>query len=132
MRETGRICRQLTHDHTKNTRFDDPETSVLYFCGGLRKKRQSQQEFADRMGISLGTLKRLEKGEPGISIGTVAMAFLALGELERLSNVLDMTTDDTDLLLEQKNLPKRIRKPRPPKISGPDQVTTLYPDGMVF
>jgi len=97
-----------------------------------RKRRQSQQEFANRMGISLGTLKRLEKGEPGISIGTVAMAFLALGESERLSNVLDMTTDDTGLLLEQKNLPKRIRKPRPPEISGPDQVTTLYPDGMVF
>lgn len=97
-----------------------------------RKRRQSQQDFADRMGVSLGTLKRLEKGEPGISIGTLSMAFLALGELERLSDVLDVAADDAGLLMDQDTLPKRIRKPKKKSKPGPENPNTIDPKGMTL
>ena len=68
-------------------------------------------DFAERMGVSLGTLARLERGEPGVSIGAFAMALLALGELRRLAEVLDVSKDDTGLLLDLASLPRRIRRP---------------------
>ena len=87
-------------------------------CGigiARRKRRMPVADFAARMGVSPGTLVRLEKGEAGVSIGSLAMAFLALGELHRLEDLLDVSRDETGLLLDLDNLPRRIRrrKPRP-------------------
>lgn len=70
-------------------------------------------DFAERMGVSLGTLARLERGEAGVSLGAFAMALLALGELRRLDELLDVSRDDTGLLLDVSALPQRIRRPGP-------------------
>jgi transcriptional regulator with XRE-family HTH domain len=79
-----------------------------------RKKRlMPMVDFAERMGVSLGTLTRLEKGEPGVSLGAFAMALLALGELRRLDELLDVSRDDTGLLLDVAALPQRIRRSNP-------------------
>ncbi len=75
-------------------------------------------DFAERMGVSQGTLVRLEKGDPGVAVGAVAMALLALGELHRLGDVLDVSRDDTGLMLDVEALPRRIRKPRPLVLGG--------------
>ena len=50
-----------------------------------------------------------------MSIGALAMALLALGELGRLEDLLDVSRDETGLLLALDDLPRRIRrrKPRP-------------------
>lgn len=76
------------------------------------KRRISVKSFADRMGVSESTLIRLEKGDAGVSIGAFAMACLALGEINRISELLDPGTDDTGLLLDRDALPKRIDKKR--------------------
>ena len=78
-----------------------------------RKRRLPVADFATRMGVSQGTLMRLEKGEAGVSIGAFAMALLALGELHRLDEILDVSRDDTGLMLDVDSLPRRIRRPRP-------------------
>ncbi|MDE0420398.1 MAG: helix-turn-helix transcriptional regulator [Gammaproteobacteria bacterium] len=78
-----------------------------------KKRRLPVADFAARMGVSQGTVARLEKGEPGIGLGSVAMAFLALGELNRLANLLDVSRDDTGLMLDLDSLPQRIRRRRP-------------------
>lgn len=75
-----------------------------------RKRRLPMADFAVRMGVSQGTLIRLEKGEAGVSIGALAMALLALGELQRMEQVLDVSRDDTGLMLDVDSLPKRIRR----------------------
>ena len=80
-----------------------------------RKRRLPVADFAARMGVSQGTLIRLEKGEAGVSIGALAMALLALGELRRIEEILDVSRDDTGLMLDVGNLPRRIRRPRPRK-----------------
>ena len=78
-----------------------------------KKRRMPVAGFAVRMGVSQGTLLRLEKGDPGVSVGAVAMALLALGDLRRLGTIIDVSTDDNGLLLDVDRLPQRIRKPRP-------------------
>ncbi len=62
------------------------------------------------MGVSQGTVMRIEKGEPGVGLGSLAMAFLALGELNRLGDLLDVSRDDTGLMLDLESLPRRIRR----------------------
>lgn len=72
------------------------------------KRRISVQGFAERIGVSASTVMRLEKGDAGVSIGTLAMGCLVLGELARISDFLDPGSNDTGLFLDRDMLPKRI------------------------
>jgi len=76
------------------------------------KRRISVKSFAERIGVSESTVIRLEKGDSGVSLGTLAMACLVLGELKRISDFLDSGSDETGLLLDQELLPKRIDRKR--------------------
>lgn len=78
------------------------------------KRRISIKGFAERIGVSESTIIRMEKGDDGVSIGTLAMACLVLGELNRISDFLDAGSDDTGLLLDRETLPKRITSRRRP------------------
>lgn len=82
------------------------------------KRRISVQGFAQRIGVSASTVARLEKGDGGVSIGTLAMACLVLGEIERIGDFLDAGTDDTGLLLDRESLPRRIDSRRKPRSSS--------------
>lgn len=82
------------------------------------KRRFPVKEFAERIGVSERTVLRLEKGDDGVGIGTLAMACNALGELDRISDFLDAGSDDTGLLLERERLPKRIVGKRRMKASS--------------
>ena len=72
------------------------------------KRRIAVKDFANRVGVSDRTIMRLEKGDDGVSTGTLAMACLALGEIDCISDLLDPASDETALLLERNTLPKRI------------------------
>ncbi len=76
------------------------------------KRRIAVKDFAYRVGVSDRTIMRLEKGDAGVSTGTLAMACLVLGEIDRVSGLLDPASDDTGLLLDRDMLPKRIEGKR--------------------
>jgi transcriptional regulator with XRE-family HTH domain len=82
------------------------------------KRRISVQGFAERVGVSESTISRLEKGDHGVSIGTLAMACLVLGEIGRISEFLDPGSDDTGLLLDREALPRRIDRKRGSRPAG--------------
>lgn len=96
------------------------------------KRRISVQGFAERTGVSESTVIRLEKGDDGVGIGTLAMACLVLGEIDRISDFLDVGSDDIGLLLDRETLPKRIngkRKSRLPSSGkGPTDTTSNLND----
>lgn len=75
-----------------------------------RRRRITQADLAERMGVAVGTVKRMEAGDPGVAIGTVAMCLLALGKIERLSMLLPEEMDDIGMMVDRHNLPRRIRK----------------------
>ena len=77
-----------------------------------KRRRMTQQRLADGAGVTVPTIRRLEAGDPGISLATLAMVLIVLGEGTRLGNLLDTSTDDIGLLIENERLPQRIRTVR--------------------
>lgn len=49
-----------------------------------QKARISMRDFAYRVGVSLDTLQRMEKGEPSVQASSYLNAMLTLGILDRL------------------------------------------------
>lgn len=83
-----------------------------------RRRHLTQASMAERIQISVATLRRLEKGDPRISIGTLAQACLVLGELEKINGLLDTATDDIGLMMMNDELPLRVRTKRVKPGSG--------------
>ncbi|MFT3959740.1 MAG: helix-turn-helix transcriptional regulator [Desulfovibrio sp.] len=72
----------------------------------LARKRRglTLNEMARLMMISVGSLRRLENGTPGTSIGTLATALLTLGLENDMDNVAAMETDMIGLAHERRRL----------------------------
>lgn len=82
-----------------------------------RRRHISQASLAERIGASLNTIKRLEKGDPRVPIHFVARTLHVFGEIERLSQLLDTAEDSIGLSLMDAQLPQRIRARK----AGPDR-----------
>lgn len=65
--------------------------------------------MAERIQTSVATLRRMEKGDPRVAIGTIAQAFFVLGELNKITDMLDTASDDIGLALMNEQLPQRVR-----------------------
>lgn len=88
-----------------------------------RRRRIPVAIMAERASISRTTLNKVEKGEPGVSMGTYATVLFVLGMAERLADLADPRHDSVGLALEEEHLPQRIRrahgkKPIRPEPSG--------------
>ena len=79
-----------------------------------RRRHISQASLAERMGASLSTVRRMEKGDGRVPIHFFARALHVFGEIQVLENLLDTASDDIGLALMDERLPKRVRrKPAP-------------------
>lgn len=76
------------------------------------RRRITAATVADRASISRTTLVKLEKGDPGVSIGIFATVLFVLGMDDRLSDLADIRRDEQGLALDEDRLPKRIRPMR--------------------
>ena len=92
-------------------------------------------DLAVRSGTSPSSVARLEKGDSGVGIGTLADVLVALGLIERLTDLVDIRKDDLGLALATQQLPKRgktfassMRKQK----SQSDGNTDSDPEGIGF
>lgn len=76
------------------------------------RRRISTAVMAERASISRTTLNKIEKGDPGVSLGNYANVLFVLGMAERLGDLADARMDTLGLELEEARLPQRIRKSR--------------------
>ena len=76
-----------------------------------KKRRISTVSMAERAFISRGTLYKVERGEPSVSMGIYATVLAILGLAEGLGNVADRRDDTLGLDIEEDRLPKRIVYP---------------------
>jgi transcriptional regulator with XRE-family HTH domain len=83
-----------------------------------RRRRISQQSLAERIGSSLATVRRLEKGDPRVPLHYWARVLYVFGELERLSQLLDTGADAIGLTLMDEQLPQRVRSRKHTDESG--------------
>jgi transcriptional regulator with XRE-family HTH domain len=77
-----------------------------------RRRRIPMALLAERALLSRTTLTKVEKGDPGASLGTYATVLFVLGMTDRLANLADPRHDSVGLALEEERLPQRIRIPR--------------------
>ncbi len=83
-----------------------------------RRRRIPMAIVAQRASLSKPTLIRVERGDPGVSIGRYAVVLFVLGMADRLADLVDSRNDPVGLQLEEENLPQRIhgtRKKKPAK-----------------
>jgi transcriptional regulator with XRE-family HTH domain len=66
-------------------------------------------DLAVRAGTSPSTVARLEKGDPGVGIGTLADVLVVLGLVDRLADLIDIRKDDLGLALAAERQPRRGR-----------------------
>jgi len=84
------------------------------------RRRIPAAVMAQRAFISRTTLVKVEKGDPGVGMGTYAAVLFSLGMLDKIRELASAKADELGLSLEEERLPKRIdihprrtRKDRP-------------------
>jgi len=94
----GRALRRLGHD----------------IRDARRRRRIPVSILAERASISRTTLNKVEKGDPGVSLGTYATVLFSFGMIDRLAEIADPRHDAVGMELEEEQLPQRIRLRRGP------------------
>lgn len=96
-------------------------------------------DLAVRAGTSPSSISRLEKGDPGVAIGTLADVLVVLGLVERLADLIDVRKDDLGLALSSERLPRRgksfaskVRKQKAKSEPVLSQDDVVDPDGASF
>ncbi|MGK5084683.1 hypothetical protein WDW37_15420 [Bdellovibrionota bacterium FG-1] len=79
-----------------------------------RKRRLTVAMMAERIGVSMNTYIRVEKGNPTVSLGIYAMALFALGLGAVFGDMIESKNDDQGLLLDEQRLPQRVRVKKEP------------------
>lgn len=75
-----------------------------------RKRGISTEDMAARLFVSRDTLWRLERGDPSVALGTLSTAAFVLQLHDRLANLAAPGTDTLALSLDERRIPKRIRR----------------------
>lgn len=73
------------------------------------RRRISTSIMASRAFVTRTTLLKVERGDPGVSLGTYATVLFILGLISKLEQLADARADEVGLQLEEERLPKRIR-----------------------
>ena len=74
--------------------------------GARLRRGMAIADLAVRTGTSASSVARLEKGDSGVGIGTLADV---LGLLDRLADLIDIRKDDLGLALAAERQPRRGR-----------------------
>ena len=78
-----------------------------------RRRRIPVAIMAQRAFISRPTLLKLEKGDPGVGMGTYSTVLFVLGMIDKLRDLASAQADPVGLALEEERLPNRIEiRPR--------------------
>lgn len=96
-------------------------------------------DLAVRAGTSPSSIARLERGDPGVAIGTLADVLVVLGLLERLADLIDVRKDDLGLALTTERGPRRgrsfatkLRKQKAQSEGSQESQDVVDPDGASF
>ncbi len=76
------------------------------------RRKQTQREWAGRIGISVPTLIRMERGDPGVGIGIYATALWMMGRANALGEIAAPEHDANALEAEVRGAATRLRAVR--------------------
>lgn len=103
----------------------NPPTAVLRALRKLgadiqdarRRRKLPMAVVAERAFTSRSTLQRVEAGDTSVSIGIYAGVLQALGLLEGLAQIADISNDSVGQALASSDLPKKIHLKRSRDVS---------------
>ena len=77
------------------------------------RRKESQRNWAKRLGVSVPTLIRLEHGDPGVGLGIVATALWMIGRIDALPQLAAPEQDRGALELDVRKAMRRraVRSP---------------------
>jgi transcriptional regulator with XRE-family HTH domain len=76
-----------------------------------RKRRGLRiMDVAQAADCGQDTLRRLENGDPGVSLGVLARVAAALGRVEELASMMDAARDFEGMKSAVQRLPQRVRR----------------------
>ena len=82
-----------------------------------KKRRISTVSMAERAFVSRGTLYKVERGDPSVSMGVYAAVLAILGLADGLGAAADRRDDSLGLDIDEDRLPKKVQ-PRRKKKNG--------------
>ena len=99
---------------SKNNIIPLPVLKILKILGqNIRnarlRRRITMKLLAERAGINVLTLAKVEKGNESTFIGSYASVLFSLGMIDQLKNIGDITNDLVGRMLDEERLPKRIK-----------------------
>ncbi len=74
-----------------------------------KRRKQSLALWAERMQVSIPTIRSMEAGDPSVSVATYATALWLIGRAQALGEIADPANDELALLQELKEIPKARR-----------------------
>ena len=77
-----------------------------------KKRRISTVSMAERAFISRGTLYKVERGDPSVSIGIYATVLAILGLAARLAHAPARRDDSLGLDIDEDRLPRKVQPRR--------------------
>ena len=73
------------------------------------RRRLRMVTVAERAGISRETLAKIQKGDPGVSMGSYASVIFALGLGTHWMKLADISNDKMGQALDEERIPQRVR-----------------------
>lgn len=77
-----------------------------------KRRRLPMALVAERAFIGRNTLTRVERGDPGVSLGIYATVLFVLGLADRIGSLADPLSDTVGMSLEHERLPAKTHSPR--------------------
>lgn len=85
------------------------------------RRRIRATTMAERALFSRTTLHKIERGDPGVSMGNYATALFVLGLHDGIPELADRRRDALGLDLLEERLPERVRGPRTSRVRDAEQ-----------
>ncbi|MCK5542446.1 MAG: helix-turn-helix transcriptional regulator [Desulfobacterales bacterium] len=73
------------------------------------RRRIKMSVIADRAGISKETLSKIQKGDPGVGMGTYATVIFAIGLGSDWLDLADIKNDKVGQIFDEERIPMRAR-----------------------
>jgi hypothetical protein len=83
-----------------------------------RRRGITSRLLAERAFINPKSMTRVERGDPGVSIGVYVSVLFSLGMVDGLANLADISHDPLGRTLSEEHLPKRVRTRHVPVVGS--------------
>lgn len=107
------------------------EQLALNIVIARKRRRETQAQWAKRLGISQPTMARLERGDPSVAMATYVMCIWLIKPSVGLADLIAPQVDDASLELEVARVRSRGSSLSKPPPQSPNKKTVAIPQDAI-